>query len=489
MRRRFLHIQTSCLTVRRLVLLWAASVLLAWAALIVGWLVAWEELADIAHQALLGVRTFDMVRDLELDVLAGRRADLMWQSTGQNRYRERRDACQAAAEQIAAGLDPYITSQQEGDLLADIHRCLRTLREQSASPSPVPLERVSQAADDLLASLSRFHEQNKNQMEESVRAARRMYRTVNWCLLTLLLGTAVPLLGGSIAVIHRAVRPALALTDVAGAFGRGELSARAPVLYDDEMGKLAKTFNSMADDICSRDRNRLDFIAMVVHDLKNPVRAVELASHMLRVRTGNEPECRLYFDAIDAETKQLRTIVRDLMDNIQVASGRFSVQKAPVCICAITRRVLQAEAQAFADHEIVMEVPDGCTVLGDARWIERVLMNLMSNAVKYSPRGTQVTIRVWKEEPFGVLSVSDQGPGIAAEDLEVIFQPFGRGRSAVAGAEGAGMGLYVVRQIIEAHGGRIEVRSEPGHGAEFRVLLPLVLGEPIGNFPRPDVSK
>ncbi len=473
MGRRSLHIRVSCLTVRRLVLLWAASVLLAWIVLVVGWFVAWERLTNIAHQARLDVRAFDMTRNLELAVLACRHADVLWQTTGQARYRERRDAQQVMAEQIAAGLDPYITSQQENDLLTDIRNRLHSLRDWSKSPTSVPLETASQAADDLLRSLNQFHEQNKSQMEESVQAAKRTYNIVSCGGLALLVGAAMLLFGGSIVVIRRVVQPALALTDVAGAFGRGQLSARAAVRYDDEMGKLAKTFNSMADDISSRDRNRLDFIAMVVHDLKNPVMSVEMANRMLRVCTGSGPQCRPYLDAIDTELKQLRTIVRDLMDDVQVASGRLSVQKAPVCIDELAHRLIQVEAQAFADHKIVVDIQASCTVLGDARWIERVVMNLLSNAIKYSPPGTQVTVRVHREEPFGVLTVSDQGRGIAREDLDVIFLPFGRGRSAEAGVEGAGMGLYVVKRIVEAHGGKIEVESDLGRGSVFRVKLPL----------------
>ena len=100
-------------------------------------------------------------------------------------------------------------------------------------------------------------------------------------------------------------------------------------------------------------------------------------------------------------------------------------------------------------------------------------LNLVSNAVKYSAPGTRVTVRVEAKEQLAVLSVSDEGPGIGEEDLRVLFQPFGRGRSADAFAEGTGMGLHIVKQIVEAHGGRIEVQSEVGRGSTFRVSLPL----------------
>ena len=150
----------------------------------------------------------------------------------------------------------------------------------------------------------------------------------------------------------------------------------------------------MAEDIADRERNRLDFVAMVVHDLKNPVLTVEMAGRMLRVCTGNNPECRQYFDAIDAEVKRLRTIVGDLMDDVQVASGRFSVQKTAVPMCELVRQLVQEQARTLADHKITTDIEEGCNVLGDARRIERIVMNLLSNAVKYSPRGTEIAIRV-----------------------------------------------------------------------------------------------
>ena len=348
-------------------MLWTAGAFLAWAVLVTGWLVARARLAANAHRVHLDIHALDMVRDLELAVLAERRADLLWQTTGQSQYRERRDGDQARAGQIVGGFDPYITSPEENELLSEIRTCLHTLYDRSESPTQVPLATVSQAADELLFLVSRFHEQNRRQMEDSIHAAGRMYSIVSYWAIGLSVGTTVLLLTGSVAVIHRVVRPALALSDAAGAFGTGQLSARAAVLYDDELAALARTFNNMAEDIADRERNKLDFVAMVVHDLKNPVLTVEMAGRMLRVCTGNNPECRQYFDAIDAEVKRLRTIVGDLMDDVQVASGRFSVQKTAVPMCELVRQLVQEQARILADHKITTDVETGCNVLGDAR--------------------------------------------------------------------------------------------------------------------------
>ena len=129
-----------------------------------------------------------------------------------------------------------------------------------------------------------------------------------------------------------------------------------------------------------------------------------------------------------------------------------------------------------------MQTDEGCLIQGDARRIERVVMNLLSNAVKYSPRNTCVTVRVQKEDSQAVLTVSDQGPGIAEDDLGVLFQPFGRGRSADTLAEGTGVGLYVVSNSLRPTAARSTCRATrsrrhfprptaTGHPIRFRLLF------------------
>jgi signal transduction histidine kinase len=334
-------------------------------------------------------------------------------------------------------------------------------------------ETAEQHAQDLESRVYRLQHQYMCEMGDLLYAAKELQGTVEIWAMSLLGGTAVLLIIGSLVVINRMMRPALALTSAAAAFGSGDFSTKAPVLHDDEMGALARTFNNMAADIADRENNRQQFVAMVVHDLKNPLLVVEMSGRMLRQSVENKQQRNSYLDAIEAEVKRLRGIVRDLTDDIQVASGRFSVRKAPVELTALVRQLVQTQAEAFSSHEIVLQASGECVVLGDAGRIERVAQNLISNAVKYSAPGKRVTVRVETKEQFVVLSVSDEGPGIREEDLRVLFQPFGRGRSADTFAEGTGMGLYIVKRIVEAHDGRIEVQSELGHGSTFRVSLPL----------------
>jgi signal transduction histidine kinase len=457
-----------------LVALWAVSILLAWTILVVGWLMAGRKLERLHSRVITDVKALDEVRQLELAVFAHQREDLLWQSTGQAYHRQRSTAHQDEAERIVGGLDVYVTTPSEDRSLADIRAGLKTLRDPT-EPSD-SMEAGTQSVYKLLEAVDQFEAENERQMEESIRVSDHLRATMDGWAVGLLACTAGLLAAGALIVSRRVVRPTLALTHAANAFGGGDFSARTPVFHNDEMGVLAQTFNNMAADIADREQDRLRFVAMVAHDLKNPVLAVEMAVRLLR-GAADEQRRGSYLDAMTDEVRRLRTIVRDLSDDIQVASGRFQVRKAEVNLCALIRKLLQTQSVAFASHQILLELSDACMVLGDAGRIERVVTNLVSNAVKYSPAGTRVTVRVEPRESFALLSVCDQGPGISREDAKVLFQPFGRGRSADTMAEGTGLGLYVVKQIVEAHGGLIEADSEPGQGTVFRVKLPLALAD------------
>ncbi len=348
---------------------------------------------------------------------------------------------------------------------------LKVLHSQSGLPTLPPPESLTQTADELLTAARGLSLHMRSHMEQTVQVANRRQRAISTWMLGLSAGTAILLFVGAHSIIHRVAYPALALTKAADAFGRGDFFARAPILHDDELGALARTFNNMANDIADRESHRLQFVATVAHDLKNPVLTIELAGRILGDSAPSE-EQRPYVDAVIDEASRLKVTLRDLMDDLQVASGYLSIRRADVELGSVVRQLVETQAKAVTDHEFVIETQE-CTVLGDARRLERVISNLVSNAVKYSPSNTRVTVRVEKQESAVVLSVSDEGPGIAAEDLRAIFQPFGRGRAADALADGTGIGLYVVKQIVEAHEGQIEVHSEPGHGATFLVKLPL----------------
>jgi signal transduction histidine kinase len=460
-------------TIRRLVVLWAGCMLLTWVILVSGWFAARHRLTSIDAQVAEDIQGLDATRRLEAAILAYRHNDLLWHMTHQDQYLRLEEEQLANAEQLAREFAPYVNTAHERALWVSIQDKLRAFREQPALTSSSLMEAEVGATSDLLAVVHDFQQENQDQMEASVQAAIRVHEMITYWAVGLSVTTAFLLSVGAWGLLRRIIRPTLALKDAAQAFGQGDFSAQATILYEDELGALAQTFNNMAKDIADREKDRLQFVAMVVHDLKNPVLAIDMAARMLGQPAATAEDRRSYLDGIREEVGRLRGIIRDLTDDIQVTNGRFSVRKTEVDLGALVLHFVETQSKVFATHQIMATAGAGCTIWGDAARIERVLMNLVSNAVKYSPRGTRVSLRVEKEGAQAVLTVSDQGPGIAKDDLGVLFQPFGRGRSANALAEGTGMGLYVVKQIVEAHEGRIEVHSEVGQGATFEIRLPL----------------
>ena len=466
------RVPISSIRIRTLIVLGAACVVLAWAILMGGWLSTKARLSRIDHRVAFDVKALGVADELELAILRERREDLLWEATKDNVHWQRGNEYLAAAEKTVSEFDPYINTPVESDLVARIANEMQTLREQSRSTTLMPSQ-VEPKLTELIALVSNFKLHNQERVEESILAADGLHRATTHWMIGLSLATVGLLSVGSWGIIRRVVRPSLTMIQTADAFGGGDLRARAPVLYEDELGALARTFNNMASDIADRERNRLQFVAMVVHDLKNPVRAIEMAADVLGGPDPTEEERRFYVGGIKEETARLRGIIRDLTDDIQITNGRFSFRKTEVDLSTLVRRFVEVQSKALDTHKIDVKVDDGCIIRGDAERIERVLTNLVSNAVKYSPPNTRVALCVERQDSQAVLSVCDEGPGIAEEDLRVLFQPFGRGRSADTLAEGTGMGLYVVKQIVEAHDGRIGVQSEPGHGARFEIRLPL----------------
>jgi len=452
-------------------ILWAGSVLLAWVVPGVVGLAATGELHRLSQRIEVDGEGLGMARELELAMLAVRREELLWRATGESEHLQQRDAHRALAASVAGSLRSYVHTAQGGELLGTVQEKLNVLRGQSESSAAMPPESLAQTMNEMLTAANRLSLHERDRMEETVWEANHLQAVVSYWMLGLSVGTAAMLFIGSPRIIRRVTYPVRVLAEAAKALGKGDLSARASILHDDELGALARAFNDMAADMAERQSRRLQFVAIVAHDLKNPVLTIEMAGRLLRDASPNE-EQRPYVDAVIDEATRLRVTLRDLMDDLQVASGRLTIRKNDVELGSLVGRLVQTQARAVTDHELVADTQE-CRIIGDARRLERDVSNLVSNAVKYSPCNTRIMVRVEKRDSVAVLSVSDQGPGVAEEDLQAIFEPFGRGRTADGVAEGAGIGLYVVKQVVEAHDGQVEVYREPGRGTTFLVTLPL----------------
>ncbi len=219
---------------------------------------------------------------------------------------------------------------------------------------------------------------------------------------------------------------------------------------------------------------RADFVSLVSHELRTPMAAVIGSARTLqqRWRELTAAQRESFLDLIAGETGRLATLIGDVLDTSRIEAGTFSFRFGDVDLGELVRdSVATAE---LASDEVVLraEVRDPLpAVRGDHERLRQVLMNLIDNAIKYSPAGDGVEVRAYAEDGRVRIDVIDRGPGIAREDQRLIFEKFGRVTTGNA-RPGTGLGLFIARSIAEAHGGTLEVSSAPDQGATFTLDLP-----------------
>ena len=215
------------------------------------------------------------------------------------------------------------------------------------------------------------------------------------------------------------------------------------------------------------------FIAMVTHDLRNTITILRGYAQLLRPSTKLGEEQRQQAIArVEEQSRLLERMVSDLGDVSRIATGRFEMRRVATDLAALAREVAAERQLTTGVHKLVVEAPDSLAGVWDRDRLRQVLGNLLDNAIRYSPAGGEIRLGVRRLADTAEVSVADQGPGMSREELERVFEPFVRGTQAQA-REGLGLGLYIAKAIVEAHGGRIWAESEVGKGSKFTFTLPL----------------
>ena len=298
--------------------------------------------------------------------------------------------------------------------------------------------------------------------------------------LLLIAGTALAAL-----VIFRPAQARLrALEDAARRFGEGDLSARAPAIGGDEVSAVAEAFNRMAADLAARqaqlveaDRARRQLLADVSHELMTPLTAIRGYAETLALPQFTPPtsEGVRAVKVIQEEGERIERLVGDLLDLARFEAGGISLAQESVDVDELFERVSERHAKTAQDKqvEIVIEPhAEDLRLVGDPMRIEQALQNLAANALKHTPPGGVIRLGARRDADRVSLAVSDSGIGIPAEHLPHVFDRFykaDRSRSQ----SGSGLGLSIVKAIIERHGGTVRARSTPNVETVFEVSLPL----------------
>lgn len=305
----------------------------------------------------------------------------------------------------------------------------------------------------------------------------RAVNTATW-LSSLAAAALASLLG--LFLFRQIIAPVRAVTSAAQQIAAGSLEQRVPVSAHNEIGQLALTFNQMADTLARDQQLRRNMMADIAHELRTPLSVIQ--SNLEAILDGVLPADPQEIGLLHDETMLLTRLVADLRLLSLAEAGQLKLQCATTDLTNLIQHTLdhlrlQADVQQVT---FVTELPPALPFVNvDADRIEQVLTNLLSNALRYTPTGNRITVRARTEAsakpPLSVVvEVVDTGEGIAATDLPYVFDRFYRAdKSRNRASGGSGIGLALVKQLVEAHNGRVWVKSEPGMGATFAFSLPI----------------
>jgi signal transduction histidine kinase len=287
-------------------------------------------------------------------------------------------------------------------------------------------------------------------------------------------------------------RPIGHLVEVTQQLAKGDLSARVEEPYQPGiLGQLAQSFNQMAAALESHVAERVEierqhelaqvkerFVSMVTHEFRNPLSSVLVAAQMLR-QYGEQMSIvqkEQQFARLLSAVQQMKQLMEDVLLIGQDQAGRVELTPAPMELSGFCGELIEeVQLSATSQHQIVFSTEGDCRSANlDAKLLRSILLNLLTNAIKYSPDGGTVQFRLQCQADHFVFAIQDEGMGIPEKDLPRLFESFYRGQN-VGKISGTGLGLAIVQRCVEIHGGTITVYSQVNEGTTFQVTLPVDL--------------
>lgn len=332
--------------------------------------------------------------------------------------------------------------------------------------------------------------------------ADALVRTFLWLLSGIML-TLIPV---ALVFARSISKPIQALAEGSRRVGSGDLGHRIQVSSGDEIQDLALTFNQMAEDLqgklqeietANQELTQLDqlkskFISMASHELRTPLIAIQGYVDLIREGKGGDisPEQRAMLDTVSRNATRLARIVSELLDISRIEENQLVLERVPVSLATIIGEIAE-EQQPYLEsrgHRLTIEIADDLPLVsGDPDRISQVIINLLGNAIKYTPDQGHIRIRAYAEPDQVHLEVADTGIGIKPEDIGKLFKRFSTlgdvtkhrtGKQEFL-AGGTGLGLSIVQGIVQAHAGHIWVESEYGQGSTFHIQLPIARGQDL----------
>ena len=276
-------------------------------------------------------------------------------------------------------------------------------------------------------------------------------------------------------VSRKITSPLRELNHVVLKFAKGDFSKKLRVTTNDEIGQLGSSVNYMAKELSSIEQMRKDFVANVSHDLRSPLTSIK--GFIVALLDGTIPDQKRshYLTIMKGETERLIKLVNDLLDMTKLESNELQIHQKSYNLSEQVRLVIGKMEPDLSKHLLEIEIPEDCDyyVYADADRIEQVLINLLQNAIHFSKQQAKIVVRIHHRNGEAVITIEDHGKGISEEELELIWERFYKVDKSRTNNLGTGIGLSIVKQIIDLHDSEIYVESKVDKGTKFTFTLPL----------------
>jgi len=304
---------------------------------------------------------------------------------------------------------------------------------------------------------------------------RAFLNSVNRSLVFAILSASLAAILLTITLSRRILRPIEALTKASREMGKGKLDQRVTIQTKDEIGDLANAFNAMADGLSRQEQLRRNMVSDVAHELRTPLSNIR--GYLEAIQDGLAKPTPKVIDSLHEEAMLLKRLVDDLQELALAEAGQLQLRPEPVKLETLIAKALTALQRTTTEKNISISTviaPQLPQLEVDPERIGQVLRNLLANAIAYTPEGGSITLRAYQVNNGVEVQVQDTGIGIAQEHLTYIFERFYRvDGSRTRSTGGAGLGLAIVKQLIQAHGGEINIESIIGTGTTIKFTLPM----------------
>ncbi len=281
---------------------------------------------------------------------------------------------------------------------------------------------------------------------------------------------------GGMFLADRALEPVDQIAETARGIGESDLSRRIDIQTDDELGRLASTLNGMIGRLEQAFKKERQFVADASHELRTPLAIIQAESSLALEKSRNQDEYQRSLEVVSQEVDFMSEIVGKMLLLARSDSGSETIDFEDVKLKPLLKELAQDLDLLVQDKGLKLELGpmEELKVRGDPVKLKQLFLNILDNAVRYTPSGGTIAASLARRDSSAVASITDTGIGIPAEHLPFIFDRFYRvDKARTASDGGTGLGLSIAMSVAKMHGGAIEVESEPGQGTTFRIVLPL----------------